>query len=88
MEGHHEPSLVAEPVGTILIKDGSLNRSKVTTCPTGIVGIDRHKNEVKMAITQLSFGSFLRFQKTSRRGENLVLKLARDVVGNAATSFR
>ena len=88
MEGIISPLSVAEPVGTILIKDGSLNRSKVTTCPTGIVGIDRHKNEVKMAITLLSVGSFLRFQKTSHRGENLVLKLARDVVGNAATSFR
>ena len=86
MEGIISPLSVAEPVGTILIKDGSLNRSKVTTCPTGIVGIDRH--EVKMAITLLSVGSFLRFQKTSHRGENLVLKLARDVVGNAATSFR
>ncbi len=67
MEGIISPLSVAEPVGTILIKDGNLNRSKVTRYPTGIVGIGRHKNEVKMAITLLSFGSFLRFQKTSHR---------------------
>ena len=51
----------AEPSSTILIKDGNQSTSNMATYSTGIVGIDGHKNEVKMAVTLLSFGSFLRF---------------------------
>ena len=45
----------AEPSSTILIKDGNQSTSNMATYSTGFVGIDGHKNEVKMAVTLLSF---------------------------------